>query len=317
MREFRAIAVQVKCNIKDYRTFESFKHKTASLFEKMRGLIRNDVPNLVVFPEDYGTPLVIASEKINVDEFKTIEEAMKRTTMKKLPYIFIKSLLLKVSLVRSIFLMNSEEIFRNYTETFKEMSRKYSTYVVAGSITIPRIEAYNNEVKFARDNKIFNTSLVFDPNGKIIGVQRKVHLIDIEGPKGLDISNGDLNSINVVETEFAKIGIAICFDAFHKDVVERLVKSGTEVLVQPSANPEKWTCAQEEDWRRGCWSMVQSYNELKYGINPMMVGSLFDLNFEGVSSIVSKVERTGNKSGYLAKASSPNEEEIVYADLTL
>lgn len=316
MREFRAIAVQVRCDTKDYRTFESFKRKTASLFEKIEGLIRSDVPNLIVFPEDYGTPLVIASEKINIEEFKTIEEAMKRTIMKRLPYIFVKSFLLKVSLVRSIFLINSEEIFRNYVETFREMSKKYSTYVVAGSVTIPRIEVYEEEVKVIRDSKIFNTSLVFDPNGKIIGVQRKVHLVDIEGPKGLDISNGDLDSINVVETEFAKIGIAICFDAFHEDVVERLVKKGAEILVQPSANPEKWTSAQEEDWRRGCWSMVQSYNELKYGINPMMVGSIFDLNFEGVSSIISKVEKTRDKTGYLTKASSPNEEEIIYADLT-
>lgn len=316
MKEFRAIAVQVKCNIRDYRTFESFEHKTANLFEKIENLIRNDAPNLVVFPEDYGTPLVIASEKIDVEKYKTIEEAMKRTIMKKFPLIFIKSLLLKVSLVRSIFLMNSEEIFRNYVKIFREMSRKYSIYVVAGSIAIPMTEVHDDEVRLVRDSKIFNTSLVFDPNGKIVGVQRKVHLVDIEGSKGLDISSGDLDSINVIETEFAKIGIAICFDAFHKDVVERLVKNGAEVLIQPSANPGKWTSEQEEDWKKGCWNMIQSYDELKYGINPMMVGSLFDLNFEGVSSIVAKVEKTRDRSGYLVKASSPNEEEILYADLT-
>ncbi|MEM0220105.1 MAG: carbon-nitrogen hydrolase family protein, partial [Thermoproteota archaeon] len=271
MKEFRAIAVQVKCNARDYMTFENFRRKTASLFERIKSLVRKDAPNLVVFPEDYGTPLVIASEKVNVENFRTLKEAMEKTIMRKLPYIFIKSFLLRASLVRSIFLANSEEIFRNYVETFREMAIEYSTYVVAGSITIPRIEINNNEVKLLRENKIFNTSLVFDPSGKIIGVQRKVHLIDIEGPKGLDISSGDLESIKVIETEFAKIGIAICFDAFHNDVVERLVKNDAEILIQPSANPEKWTSAQEEDWKKGCWSMVQKYNELKYGINPMMV----------------------------------------------
>jgi predicted amidohydrolase len=316
MKEFRAIAVQAKCNKDDYKTFEDFRHKTISLFEKIGKITRRGAPNLVVFPEDYGTPLIIASEKINAEEFKTIEEAVKKVVIKRFPFVFVKSFLLRVSLVKSIFLLNSEEIFQKYVEVFSEMSRRYNVYTVAGSMVTSRIEIENNQPKLVKDNKIFNTSLFFDADGNIIGVQRKVHLIDIEGPKGLDINNGYIDSINIAETEFAKIGIAICFDAFHKDVVEVLVKKGAEILVQPSANPEKWTKAQEEDWKRGCWSMVQNYRELRYGVNPMMVGSLFDLVFEGVSSIVSKVERTGDGSGYLAKARSFDEEEIVYADLT-
>ncbi|MBO3767759.1 MAG: hypothetical protein JTT16_00360, partial [Candidatus Brockarchaeota archaeon] len=85
MKEFRAIAVQVKCNARDYMTFENFRRKTASLFERIKSLVRKDAPNLVVFPEDYGTPLVIASEKVNVENFRTLKEAMEKTIMRKLP----------------------------------------------------------------------------------------------------------------------------------------------------------------------------------------------------------------------------------------
>jgi len=61
--------------------------------------------------------------------------------------------------------------------------------------------------------------------------------------------------------------------------------------------------------------MVQKYDRLKYGVNPMAVGKILDLEFEGLTSIVTKVENTLDRSGYLAKSLTRNREEIIYVEV--
>jgi len=241
---------------------------------------------------------------------------MKYAITRNFPTIALKSILWRTSFVRTLFLMHSQTILERFVRIFNEFSRKYGVYVVAGSLLLPDLKFSEGKIVVVNKGRIYNTSLTFDQNGNIIGIQRKVHLVDIEGPSGLDISNGELSSIEVIKTDFANLGIAICYDSFHTDAVEILAKKGAEVLVQPSANPEEWTKAQEEDWKRGCWLMVQRFEQIKYGINPMMVGKMLDLKFEGVSSIVTKAKYTKDRSGYLVKAKSKDEEEVIYADLS-
>ena len=143
----------------------------------------------------------------------------------------------------------------------------------------------------------------------------KVHLIDLE--KKLEVVSGKLEEIKVFKTEWGKIGVAICYDGFFDDVVGKLVKEGAEILVQPSANPEPWDERLEKEWLKGCWEMVQKYGKLKYGVNPMGVGKILDLIFEGYSNIVAKKEETRDGSGYLAKAKTKDREELIYAEINI
>jgi hypothetical protein len=47
------------------------------------------------------------------------------------------------------------------------------------------------------------------------------------------------------------------------------------------------------------------------GVNPMGVGGFFDVRAEGQSSIVAPRARTPDGSGYLARAKSKDQEEIL------
>jgi len=164
---------------------------------------------------------------------------------------------------------------------------------------------------------VYNTSYVFAPDGRLILTQRKVHLIPLEQQMGMDLCAGKVEELRVVDTPVGRLGVAICLDGFHADVIETLFKQKARLIAQPSFNPLPWTQEQAESWKTGLWQSCQQYPEL-IGVNPMMTGRLFDdVVIEGRSSIVAHVSRTRDGSGYLAEASSAVDEEIVAAELRI
>ena len=57
-------------------------------------------------------------------------------------------------------------------------------YIVGGSI--PEVVPSHDN-----DNKKYNTCLVINPSGKVVGKHRKVHLFDVDVPGGLCIRESD------------------------------------------------------------------------------------------------------------------------------
>ncbi|RLD17567.1 MAG: carbon-nitrogen hydrolase family protein [Caldiserica bacterium] len=97
--------------------------------------------------------------------------------------------------------------------------------------------------KDEKEKKIYNTAVLISPSGEIIGKYRKTHLFGDESIfKGGWVTPG--KEIPVFETEFANIGIMICYDGDFPEVARTLVKKGAEVIVRPSAflrNFEIWS----------------------------------------------------------------------------
>lgn len=203
---------------------------------------------------------------------------------------------------RALLLVRGEEIAQVYYDTFSEAARKYQVTLVAGSAPIPG----------PPDGSVYNVSYTFGPDGSLLGVQKKVYLIpmeqraypDAEGNSlpGLDLVAGSLDDIHAVDTPAGRLGVAICYDAFQRDVIAKLVQDGARILVQPSFNPGEWTEEQIENWRLGTWTAVHdNYPNLIMGVNPMAVGGFWEVQVQGVSSIVGGFEHA-DADGYLARA---------------
>ncbi|CAK7904289.1 omega-amidase Nit3p [[Candida] anglica] len=107
--------------------------------------------------------------------------------------------------------------FRNYAETIpagettellSSLAKKHGIFIVGGSIP---------ELAPEEENKIFNTSLTFSPQGEIIAKHRKVHLFDIDIPNGItfkeSVSLSAGNKATVFKLgDFGNIGLGICYD---------------------------------------------------------------------------------------------------------
>ena len=115
-------------------------------------------------------------------------------------------------------------------ETVKRMSalaKELGIYLISGSIPEKS------------DVAIYNTCFVFDPKGQIIGKHRKVHLFDIAIKGGIQFKESSVlgrgNDITVVETEFCKIGIAICYDMRFPELIRLMSLKGAKLIIVPGA----------------------------------------------------------------------------------
>ena len=114
----------------------------------------------------------------------------------------------------------------------------------------------------------------------------------------LDLTAGNLDSVQVFETEIGKIGIAISLDAFTPQYLKRLDSLGACIVIQNDANDQPWagpskTCDwQPQEWLNSVLGSVQDdYPHLHYNICPMQVGNFFDVAFDGQSTITKKSDR--------------------------
>ena len=109
----------------------------------------------------------------------------------------------------------------------KSIAKKYNSYVIGGSIP----EADNN--------KIYNTSFIFNREGKIITKYRKIHLFSVTYPDNTSFSEADVLSrgekIITFDTEFGKMGIIICFDIRFPLIAKKIRELGAKIIFVPGA----------------------------------------------------------------------------------
>ncbi|WP_090551112.1 carbon-nitrogen hydrolase family protein [Natronincola ferrireducens] len=113
------------------------------------------------------------------------------------------------------------------TTMLRNLAKELGLYIVGGSIPEKSKE------------KIFNTSYTFNPEGDLIATYRKMHLFDIDVKGKITFKESDIlasgEGITVVDTEFCKIGIAICYDMRFPELMRLMALKGAEVIVVPAA----------------------------------------------------------------------------------
>ncbi len=319
------VAIQMKCHISDYTSPEAFKAKIRALMEQIQR--DRDLPALVVFPENTGTLLMLTGLGEESKNATSLEEAITLEVKRNHIPVLWNRLRYRVGWVRGFIFTRVDAIAKIYVETFSQMAKEYNVYIVAGSICLPEYDVIDGRLgnrSRKGSGNIYNTSYVFGPDGKIIGTQKKVHLIELEMSKGLELTSGDLYELEVFHTPIGKLAVGICLDSFKEDVISKLAEDGGQILLQPSANPGPWSLEQQEDWLNGSWKWTQGRGQFKYAVNPMMVGHIFDLIFEGQSSILTSEPfkgfgymSLGEENGFLKVASSYDEEELLMVTVEL
>jgi predicted amidohydrolase len=320
------VAVQYELKLDHFTTSHHFKTKINSVMADIKNKLDAKYNTLVVFPEDIGTMLVLDAMGDVINHSDTLHEGTEKFIRRHTFAMSIRKLIYRTSWPRTLYLYKSQSMAKTYFQTFSDAAKEYGVYIVAGSILLPDYKIKNGKyIPFKPwDKKVYNISYLFGPDGLIIGSQKKVYLIDLEGPEGLDVQPAKLSELKVFNTPMGKIGIAICLDGFKEDVLHELQKHGADILVQPSANPGPWTFEQREDWLNGSWHAAAKQKMFKYAVNPMMTGGILDVQFYGQSSIVDSDMYTSgpnyfelqNTHGFASLAKRSDHEEIIVATVS-
>jgi nitrilase len=111
----------------------------------------------------------------------------------------------------------------------REFAATHRLWVHGGSL-LERIEG---------SNRIYNTTLVFDPDGNEVGRYRKIHLFDITAPDGKVYRESEKvapgNELLVYQANGFRIGCAICYDLRFCRLFDALASANVDIVILPAA----------------------------------------------------------------------------------
>jgi predicted amidohydrolase len=185
------------------------------------------------------------------------------------------------------------------TERLMERAAHHAMFIIAGSIF---------EVS-PQPGKLYNTSVLINPDGRIVAKYRKIHLfdIDVEGEAPYRESALVIPGKEIVsaETSLGTIGLTICYDLRFPELYRVLSYRGSQIISIPSAFTLHTGLAHWEALIR-----ARAIENLSYVIAPGQIGT-HPVNREcfGNSMIVDPWGTVVTRA--------PNSEAVVVADIDL
>lgn len=118
------------------------------------------------------------------------------------------------------------------TYMLSEIAKQNNIYIVGGSIPEKFINNNNKE-------NIYNTCVILNSKGEIIGKHRKIHLFDIDIPNKIKFKESDTltagNNVTTILTPWGKIGIGICYDLRFPELATIMRQLNCDLLIYPGA----------------------------------------------------------------------------------
>ncbi len=274
----RVAAVQMRLDLaKDARAY------VERVYALTQAAVRKGA-QLVVFPEGSGAPLVGLVPGVERVAAKGVDAAVAQMAGAGLGV---------AAVLRAV----SPATRRIYETAFSTLAKAFRVFIIAGSAFL---EDDDGEMRII--------SYFYDPEGRAIARQRKLHLTPLEAKWGL-CAGADLE---VLDTPLGRIAFPICMDATYFETFRIARLRGAEIVAVPSANDEEYMF-----WRtmRGIWPRVQESQV--FGVSAAAVGSLLGITFTGRSGLLAPLEMTASGDGVLVQARTFDDEEVVVGDLDL
>ncbi|NQU49310.1 MAG: carbon-nitrogen hydrolase family protein [Planctomycetes bacterium] len=160
---------------------------------------------------------------------------------------------------------------------------------------------------YERDgDKAYDTSPVIDADGTLLGRTRMVHITDYEAfhERGY-YDAGDLGA-PVFNTQFGKVGVAICYDRHFPEYLRALALAGADVIFVPQAGAVG-------EWPAGLYEAELQIAAFQNGVFTALcnrVGPEERLNFAGESFVC-------NPNGRVITQAAQGCDQILHAKLDL
>ncbi|MFO0294166.1 MAG: carbon-nitrogen hydrolase family protein [Rhodospirillales bacterium] len=114
-------------------------------------------------------------------------------------------------------------------EMCRALAARHRVFVHAGSIT----------EEGPGEDRVYNTTVVFDRAGTQIALYRKIHLFDVTTPDGVEyresahVKPGD--AVVTYDCEGVCVGAAICYDLRFPELFQALARKGAQLIALPAA----------------------------------------------------------------------------------
>jgi len=185
------------------------------------------------------------------------------------------------------YIRKAEKISGPFIDALCAAAKKYGFYIVSGFCEPdPEIPA-----------GLYNSAVLINPRGEIVGVHHKLH---IPGEEKHYFIPG--STIDPYRTELGNIGLLVCYDAIFPETPRIISLKGAEILCAVFNGP-KWLPYD----RLAYLASTRAYENRIYFILCNRVGAE-DVEFSGRSSIAAP-------DGQIVSQSNGEEEEIIYATL--
>jgi predicted amidohydrolase len=304
----------------DYASKDAFYRKMASLMKRASQEANFELPTLVAFPEGIGLPLAFVPQTYHqIGDAQTIAQVFVRALPRNLPRFLRAFARFRTSFFRTVFLETALEAEDIYVSAFSELAREYGVYLCGGCIYVPHIEEEAVRGRHVVSKAVYNQSYLFNPHGVCLRRTPKVNLAPPTEPR-FGFTPGHRSDVLPIDTHIGRLGTLVCYDAFHRSLIERMDAMAVEVVVNPSHNERRWeapagfneSITVGEAWlQHGLPGMIQGREHLQYGLTPMLVGPVFDVRSHGQSRICRNIGAATADLRRSLLAEAPVDEEAV------
>ena len=166
-----------------------------------------------------------------------------------------------------------------------------------------------------------NTAVVFEADGCIAGMHRKMHIPDDPAYyEKFYFTPGDFG-FHPIQTSVGKLGIQVCWDQWYPEGARLMALQGADLLIYPTAiGYESTDTPAEQQRQREAWITIQRSHAIANGIPVVSVnrvgfepdpsGATGGIQFWGSSFVV-------GQQGELLYQASQTEQEIAVIDIDL
>lgn len=177
-----------------------------------------------------------------------------------------------------------------FSDGLGEIARKHNCYIISGLAEAhPTISA-----------NLYNSAVLVGPDGKVLGVHRKVH---VPGAEKSYFHGG--NTLEVYDTDLGKLSMMVCADFCAPEAARTLTMKGAEIICVPYAYAAGMY-RDDEMFNRA--QSTRAWENSNFMVNANQVGSNGEWEFWGRSCVADPF------GSYIAMG-EPFTEEVLMATL--
>ncbi len=173
------IGIETRLQPADYQSRQRLKMKFATYLEQAREAGLLTASTVVVLPEHVGTGLFALGEKPEVQQARTLRDAMQWMALSN-PWDYLRALLdghrRDDRRTEAVLLLKAERMAADYQAIFGELAREFGVTLVAGSIVLPEPRLDDGRLR-SGDGPLRQVSLTFDPQGRPLGALQYKHAL--------------------------------------------------------------------------------------------------------------------------------------------